>query len=702
MKWLKGTLLLTAVLIFFAANAAHSQTLQAVNDTIDLVPGITVTVDLLSNDTVPPGDSIRVMGVSTGSGWIQKTLVSGGTYTFLAPHWGCPGIFTGSYVLRDFTLNEISNAALIFRIRDHSVDSLYLNNVSAAFAAFGNHFQNPPDGSVSHFIVPKGSGRSTIFCNSFWIGGTGDDGLLYLAAERYRQGPVVGPAGLSPDYWAGPVMDSINYSAVQDTVWNRVWNLKKSDIEYHKAHWQDAGYVPIRDILTWPGNGDVQLGEAPILAPFYDRNGDGTYNPYDGDYPAIRGDQALYFIFNDDRSAHLETYGNRMKAEIHGMAYEYDIPTDSAFNNTVFVNYEIYNRSQRTYSNTYIGVFTDLDIGSAVDDYVGCDVQRGSYFGYNGDPVDGDGLPPSYGDHPPAQAVTILAGPYLDPDDLDNPSKDNLGHQLCNESVNGTGFGDGITDNERMGMREFNFTFNTSAGFPVWATDPDYAPDYYRMMQGYWKDSTHIIYGGEGHSSAGGYGPACNFMFPGNSDTLNWGVGCVPPNGPEYWTEKTAGNVPSDRRGLASMGPFTFHPGDVQELDFAFVFARDYTGNDSLPSVTLLGNRIDVIRNAYISGVLPNGQSFLGIHDHPGASGNSFTLYPNPATSTVTIRFESMPKDPVGITITDLEGRTVLQKSIGSGTLQSSLDVSTIPSGLYLVRLTGSGGDSVQKISIVR
>jgi len=144
-----------------------------------------------------------------------------------------------------------------------------------------------------------------------------------------------------------------------------------------------------------------------------------------------------------------------MKIEIHGMAYAFDLPSDSAFNNTIFLNYKIFNRSQRTYYNTYLGIFTDLDIGYAYDDYVGCDVYRSSYFGYNGRPVDGTGQVYAYGNHPPAQSVTVLAGPSLNPTGVDRPKVDNSGHQLCNESINGTGFGDGIPDNERLGMTSF-------------------------------------------------------------------------------------------------------------------------------------------------------------------------------------------------------------------------------------------------------
>ncbi|HSN49661.1 MAG TPA: hypothetical protein VLR52_00420, partial [Bacteroidales bacterium] len=339
---------------------------------------------------------------------------------------------------------------------------LDINNVKALFRASGLQFLE----DSTQYEVPKGSGKYSIFSNSLWIGGKDDQGNLHLAAERYRQGPNTSQPMTKPDFYAGPVMDSVYYSVAQDSNWNYIWNLKKADIEYHKAHYQDAGYHLIYDILTWPGNGDTILGQAWQLAPFSDHNGDGIYNPSDGDYPSIRGDQAVFFIYNDDRGPHKETQGEKLRLEIHGMGYAFDMPEDTAMKNTVFLNYKIYNRSQKTYDSTYLGIFTDIDLGFAYDDFVGCDVERSMYFGYNGRPIDGSGQINEYGANPPAQAVTVLAGPYMDKDYLDNPRFDNNGNQLCDYSVNGTNFGDEIIDNERFGLTGFAYINNSVSGVP--------------------------------------------------------------------------------------------------------------------------------------------------------------------------------------------------------------------------------------------
>jgi hypothetical protein len=593
---------------------------------------------------------------------------------------------------------DTSSAKILFRIHDKSYSYLDINNVRARFNASGMHFfyEN------AEFEVPKGSGKTSFFSNSLWIGGKDGQKRLHFAGERYRQGPTGGSAGTHPDFYAGPVMDSTKYSIYQDTVWNYIWNLKKMDIDYHKAHYSDPGYTPIHDILSWPGNGNTAYGEAEKLAPFFDRNGDGIYDPFNGDYPEIRGDQTLFFIFNDDRGPHLESLGAKLRLEIHGMAYAFDMPYDSAFKNTVFLNYKLYNRSQNRYDSTFFGVFSDIDLGYAMDDYVGCDVERNMYFGYNGTPVDGTGQPYAYGANPPVQSVTMLAGPYMDPDGLDNPRFSNTGNQLCDFSVNGLNFGDTIVDNERFGLQKFLYFNNSNAGVPQYMTDPDYAPVYYQFLNGIWKDNSRMVYGGNAHPSAGGYGPFCNFMFPGESDTLNWGVGCAPPNGPVNWTEETALNIPQDRRGLGVSGPITFKPGDVQELDMAFTWARDYSGKSPLSSLAKLRILTDTINKVFATNRLPNGNPFTGISDHGKSPEMSVKIFPNPASEYMYVVFYG-ENSPANTTIELMTSQgNCIQRSVANDHPKSvHFNISGIPSGLYFIRVTTRESLTVKKVVII-
>ena len=165
----------------------------------------------------------------------------------------------------------------------------------------------------------------------------------------------------------------------------------------------------------------------------------------------------------------------------------------------------------------------------------------------------------------------------MDPDGLDNPKYDINGVQICDVSINGVNFGNNIVDDERFGMRRF--VYHNNVGLPEYAMDPEIAIDYYNFLKGIWKDGTKMIYGGNAHTGTpGAVGPQCDFMFPGDTDPCNWGTGGQPPNGPVYWTEQIAGNIPSDRRFMQSAGPFTLEAGAVNYITVGIPWARANQG----------------------------------------------------------------------------------------------------------------------------
>ncbi|MCK4406505.1 MAG: hypothetical protein KAV44_02395, partial [Bacteroidales bacterium] len=446
------------------------------NDTITCSPGYYTTVNVLLNDYDPNGESFylyRNHNIIYDS--IIEIIINFNDYPILNE-----GYRKTFYIItKDTNIfhNSYDVAYIYVKIENNNFyDSLNINNVNARFNCFGNHFWDLPGGTGAKYFVPNGSTKATIFTNTFWIGGLDENDNLHLAGERYRQ--------IGADYWHGPVSNI--YDSDYDAKWFKIWKLTKQEINYHKAHWWESGYAPIEDILTWPGNGDESAGQLTQLAPYYDNNNDGIYQSMDGDYPVIKGDQTLFFVFNDARDFHSETGGLPLGIEIHGMAYAFDTPDDSALWNTTFLHYDIINLSDTTYHDTYMGVFTDTDLGYAWDDYVQCDVQRGFYFTYNGKEIDGAGQPEAYGEHPPAQGILFLGGPFMDNDGIDNPKYDINNQQICNVSINGLNFGDTIVDNERLGMT--NFLYHTNSGGIQ--GDPHIAPDYYNYMKGYWKDNT--------------------------------------------------------------------------------------------------------------------------------------------------------------------------------------------------------------------
>lgn len=269
------------------------------------------------------------------------------------------------------------------------------NDVRAFVSNNGTFFKNYVDQSAG-YTVPKNSFRNAIYLMNMAMSGTDVNGQLKAALSTYD----------SSDFQPGPVALNYTDSAYQSRFGSSLWKISREEIEDHIAMWNQQGYVPPATILQWPGNGNLMNGEAAILAPYYDANGDGLYSPMLGDYPIIRGDEAIYTIVNDDK---LHSSGaDRIGMEMHLMVYQYADSSD-AINSTTFVHARLFNRSPQTLYNFHIGSFIDYDLGNYADDYVGCDPARNLSYCYNGDMMDeANSGHPGYGEYPPAIGVRYL------------------------------------------------------------------------------------------------------------------------------------------------------------------------------------------------------------------------------------------------------------------------------------------------------
>ena len=526
---------------------------------------------------------------------------------------------------------------------------LQVNNVRARINTGGDMWWDL-DG-IGQYYIPGNTTQTSMFSSSLWIGGLDINNQLKLAALRYRQ--------VGQDYWTGPL--TIDGTAAIDietcAEWDKFAIVTRAEVDEF-IDWFNSDnksedfpdYVIPQSILEYPAHGDVSKGQSYFLAPFKDVDGDGEYDPNNGDYPyydinndlcplnfagdptyiptptmesefyedyfggilvdqVLKGDETFWWVFNDKGNFHSETNGASIGMEIRGQAFGFT--TNDEINNMTFYSYEIINRSTYVLTETYFSPWVDTDLGYAQDDYVGCDVNRGLGYCYNGLPIDGGGEPEAYGDQPPAIGVDFFQGPYMDPDTCDNPSFKGDGllgpsiddcsivsfnkadvsltygdssqytdvFTVRSEAINGVNFGNGIVDDERFGMRRFVYHNNSNGN----QGDPQIASEYYNYLRGFWKDNSRMQYGGNGHVNSGALGPDCDFMFPGDTDPCNWGTKGIPPNGGYnqgglYWTEETANNNPADRRFMQSAGGFTLLPGAVNYITVGIPWARAISG----------------------------------------------------------------------------------------------------------------------------
>lgn len=485
-------------------------------------------------------------------------------------------------------------------------------------------------------IEPSTNGTWTGNAN-LWQGGKDVNGQLHLAAQTFSTG----------DYWPGPlstVNATTNSTAVNQ--YNRVWKLNKSDIDafianYANGNVQNGSYTPVADLLSWPGNGDMSQNQDVLLAPFKDLNGDMIYDPLGaGEYPLIKGDQAIFTVFNDNYLPHQSSGGAAIGVEIRLMAYAYgpcNVTAANPFlNYTTFYNYKIINRSTSTYTNTNISFFNDIDIGYYGDDFIGSDAQDGYSFTYNLSSASA-----------PAVGVVQFKGPINITNNLDDNNNGTVDEPF-----------------EKMGLTRFMYYNNSLPGVPAQTTDPVNAAQYYQYMNGIWKDGTPLTCGGNGYGGT----INANFAYSGNSNISG-------PCGASNWMESGTG---SDKRFIMTSGPYTLMPGAVDEVEYAYITAYDSITNNPL---TKLDADVQSLRSIYNSTL--NQCLTTGIKEQSLIAGLS--IFPNPTSGLLNISSAKLNTE-VTIQVLDALGKVLLSQDYKEFST-TTINTGPLSPGMYVIKL---------------
>lgn len=523
--------------------------------------------------------------------------------------------------------------------------------------------------------MPADADAGTIFAACPWISGTNAQGQLYLTAQ------YVDPTDYA--WFYGPLTQNATADSAYSENFNHVWNIKQEEINTHQAYFQSLqngttatlfpnGYNIPADFLSWPAHGDVSLGYDFNLAPFHDYNNDGVYNPQDGDYPTICGDECLYLIINDIGNSTIPKMGNQVDMWI----YAFNTPTNAAVNNTFFAKFKFTNKSTQTYFNTRISQMNDLDIGNAFNDYSATDVAYGAVYAYNGTPSDSvvvGSNAGTYGDNPPIESMLLLRGPLLDADLTDNALYANaLAQSLGSYGDQGFGFGDGIVDNERSGLAS-SVNYINSSNPILGEPGSNYPTSFYNLMLGKHIDGSEDVNPLTGNST--------QYWAPSNSDTYNE---LVPAT--EQFTHSDNGLPPNDMRQLGTTLPFTYEPGESNFMDLAYVFAQ---------AAPASGMSVDALNIQYMNDVkqfFNENLTDCQILEMPLAVENiapssTFSIYPNPTSENLNI---TVSEAFIGETYSFYNnvGQLVLTNKVLS--TQTSLDVSRLSQGTYTLVLKDS------------
>ena len=425
---------------------------------------------------------------------------------------------------------------------------LNINNVRARLLNGGDMWWDFSDGRYVVPNVPAGqTAVSSLFAGAVWLGGFDDGGNLKLAAQTYRSS--------GNDYWPGPLEpNSGETTNEQCSRWDIHFTVYGATIYQHIGAFAGDGFdcanVP-NELKRWPGRGNPffadfygwELPNQP-LAPFYDENNDGVYNPCDGDFPIIevRGcaagtrsaasiaDQMTFWIYNDNGNIHTQTTGDPIRMEVQVQAFGY--ATSDEINDMTFYRHKLINRANSPVDSTYFTMWVDGDLGCYLDDYVGADTTRSLGVYYNENAVDGDGGcagTPSYGENPPMLGIDYFRGP-LDENGVE------------------------------IGMSSFTYYINGGGGVPG-MSDPQNAVEYYNYMTGTWRDGLPFTVGGNGY---GGTVPT-KYVYVEDPTVGGGNSMCA------------QGVTSADLRTLQSSGPFRLDPGAVNELIIGIAWVPEIT-----------------------------------------------------------------------------------------------------------------------------
>lgn len=324
---------------------------------------------------------------------------------------------------------------------------LDINNIKAATLVHGDIWHDPDTKKVS-CEFPQGTGKHTNYQAALWMSGLDKGGMLHTSVNKYRNGI---------DFWPGPLgaTGSVTYSVATD--WARIWKVNASDIALYLSLPSHTLTNTPTSILEWPAKGNIYArGNAGAvltitddMAPFNDADLDGKYDPLKGDYPKIKGDQMLWWVFNDNGPAHTASATEPLGIEIKASAYAYSRGTKA--DNILFYEFDLRNTSVLTYSDFRVGLFSDVDLGFPFDDYIAFDSSRRMGITYNAKGIDAPNGLNSYGAHAPVTGLTMLEVP-----------------------------GDGLAGFQPLGTFTY---FEPSTTSPI--REPNNAMEYYRVLQGY-------------------------------------------------------------------------------------------------------------------------------------------------------------------------------------------------------------------------
>lgn len=526
-------------------------------------------------------------------------------------------------------------------------DYLQANKIKARINGNGLQFHSNGSGYTINGgdTVPGLNGVSLWAC-----GENSTDGSIHTAHETGTF------ANLAP----GPLrLDLQANTPLFTDDWNRVFKVSRAEIEdfrqaFALGNVQNGTFPVPAALAAWPGNGP--LGYATQLAPYIDVNGDQQYDPLQGDYPKIKGDEAIWLVMNDKSIAS----AHPLDIEVQIMAYALEdlnaAGDDSLINYTTFLEYRIINRSQKDYVN----------FRSAININFWRGMDGGAYW-HNGTCVYNNAFYAYYPYGPATlrnkltQSIMLVSG----------------GKMAHTKVIHGN-------------MADYPYS-NTGI---------------HNLLNDKWFSGTNMYYGNMGRQDSANCGAlltqTAKFFMPAGSDTGHTGTGVIDPGFNWQFNKTGCPSIPSvsfitpSEALVVAAADSLFTAGSTCTFEFAFISQFNDVPADSADIEDLLHTvclKMDPVKDYYNNVIVPAYETFsTQVFSKPAL----FKIYPNPSCTEIFL--ETDIEKPFGVQILNISGQTV--RSISGYSNKTAIDISALAPGFYILK--AADGSSNHSITFIK
>jgi|GEM_PF-5322273 len=195
------------------------------------------------------------------------------------------------------------------------------------------------------------------------------------------------------EYTAGIIDRSTGEKIIDEPYFDQIWKVEIHEIEQHKIDFVsndlNSSSIP-NSILKWPAKGNPFVTEYEIdfdLAPFYDQDSDGQYNPMQGDYPIALEEYPEFTPSEFTYSVIVEsisqiTFTPNINVEVEQISYVINC-TDSPLSQGINYRWKVTNFNNETYQKLYLGIFEYGDMGCPFKNLTGTNLPTNSIYFYN-------------------------------------------------------------------------------------------------------------------------------------------------------------------------------------------------------------------------------------------------------------------------------------------------------------------------------